>query len=75
MTRLRPIGRLGRYTATPWGHIESAGLELQMIQANPRYRFTSERALRTSEKHRAHSISLMAIKPERGSRRLSRPPI
>jgi hypothetical protein len=73
MTRLRPSGRVGGYTATPLGHIAAAGLELQMIQANPRYRFTSERAQRTSEKYGAHSISLLAIKPVRGSRHLSGP--
>ena len=44
MTYLGPIGRLGRYTATPLEHIAAASLELQVIQANPSYRFTSERA-------------------------------
>ena len=73
MTRLRPIGLLGRYTATPLGHIAAAGLELQMIQANPSYRFTSERAQRTSEKYGAHSISLLALNPVRASRHSSCP--
>jgi arsenite methyltransferase len=43
--------------------IAAAGLELQLVQANPAYRFTSERARRTSEKYGAHSISLLALKP------------
>ena len=38
MTHLGPIGRLGRYTATPLERIAAAGRELQMIQANPSYR-------------------------------------
>jgi hypothetical protein len=37
MTRLGPIGRLGRSTATHSEHIAAAGLELQMIHANPSY--------------------------------------
>ena len=43
--------------------IAAAGLELQLVQPNPGYRFTSERAQRTSEKYGAHSISLLALKP------------
>jgi hypothetical protein len=54
-------------------HIAAAGLELQIIEANASYRFTSGRAQRTSEKYGAHSISLLAIKPVRGSRHPSRP--
>jgi SAM-dependent methyltransferase len=42
--------------------IAAAGLRLQLVQSNPRYRFTSERAQRTSEKYGAHSISLLALK-------------
>jgi hypothetical protein len=55
MTRLRPIGRLGSDTATPWGHIESAGLELQMIQSQPalpvheRAGFANEREARRAQ--------------------------
>jgi arsenite methyltransferase len=41
-----------------------AGLELQIVQSNPAYRFTSERAQNTSRKYGAHSVSLLAIKPE-----------
>src|SRR5947209_10324068 len=43
--------------------IAVAGLELQMTQANPGYRFTSERAQRSSRKYGAHSVSLLALKP------------
>ena len=34
-----------------------------MIHGNPSYRFTSERAQRTSDKYGAHSVSLLALKP------------
>ena len=50
------------------GHIAAAGLELQVVQGNPGYRFTSQRARRTSRKYGAHSISLLALKPVRASR-------
>ena len=53
--------------------IAVAGLELQVIQANPGYRFTSERAQRTSRKYGAHSVSLLALKPVRASRHTSHP--
>lgn len=53
--------------------IALAGLELQVIQANPGYRFTSERAQRTSHKYGAHSVSLLALKPIRASRHISTP--
>jgi ubiquinone/menaquinone biosynthesis C-methylase UbiE len=43
--------------------IATAGLELQVVQPNLGYRFTSERAQRTTEKYGAHSISLLALKP------------
>ena len=43
--------------------IEAAGLELQVVQDNPGYRFTSERAQRASGKYGAYSISLLALKP------------
>jgi arsenite methyltransferase len=43
--------------------IAAAGLDLQVVQANPGYRFTSERAQRTSAKYGAHSVSLLALKP------------
>ena len=42
-----------------------------MIQANPSYRFTSERAQRTSDRYGAHSVSLLALKPVPASRPLS----
>jgi arsenite methyltransferase len=42
--------------------IAAAGLQPQRVQANPGYRFTSERARRTTEKYGAHSISLLALK-------------
>jgi SAM-dependent methyltransferase len=48
--------------------IAAAGLELQAVQGNPGYRFTSERAQRTSHKYGAHSVSLLALKPPRASR-------
>ena len=51
--------------------IASAGLELQVIEPNPAYRFTSERAQRTSDSYGAHSVSLLALKPAAASRRLS----
>ena len=53
--------------------IAAAGLELQVIQGNPSYRFTSERAQRTSHKYGAHSVSLLALKPVRASRHISDP--
>src|SRR3954454_3152939 len=43
--------------------IAAAGLELQVVHANPGYRFASERARRTSDKYGAHSVSLLALKP------------
>jgi hypothetical protein len=53
--------------------IAAAGLELQVIHAGPGYRFTSERAQRTSRKYGAHSVSLLALKPVRASRHTSNP--
>ena len=53
--------------------IAAAGLELQLVQRNSAYRFTSERAQRTSDKYGAHSISLLALSPVRASRHASRP--
>ena len=53
--------------------LAAAGLELQVIQANPSCCFTSERAQRTSHKYGAHSVSLLALKPVRASRLTSRP--
>lgn len=53
--------------------IAAAGLELQVIQANPGCLFTSERAQRTSRKYGAHSVSLLALKPVRASRHTSHP--
>ena len=54
-------------------HIAAAGLELQVIQRQPGYRFTSERAQRTSHKYGAHSVSLLALKPAIASRHISDP--
>jgi arsenite methyltransferase len=48
--------------------LAAAGLEPQLLQGNPGYRFASERAQRTSDKYGAHSISLLAPKPVRASR-------
>jgi ubiquinone/menaquinone biosynthesis C-methylase UbiE len=42
--------------------ITAAGLALQVVQPNAGYRFTSERAQRTTEKYGAHSVSLLAMK-------------
>ena len=53
--------------------IAAAGLELHVIRANPDYRFTSERAQRTSHKYGAHSVSMLALKPLRASRHTSHP--
>jgi arsenite methyltransferase len=53
--------------------IAAAGLELQVFQRNPGYRFTSERAQRTSDKYGAQSVSLLALKPIRASRHTSHP--
>ena len=53
--------------------IAAAGLEPQLVQANPGYRFASERAQRTSDKYGAHSISLLALKPVRASRHIPQP--
>ena len=73
MTHLGPIGRLGRYTATHLEHIAAAGPELQMTQANPSYRFTSERPQRTSHKYGSHSVSVLALKPVAARRHISDP--
>jgi arsenite methyltransferase len=54
-------------------HIAAVGLELQVIQGNPSYRFTSERAQNTSHKYGAHSVSLLALKPLAASRHISDP--
>ena len=43
--------------------IAAAGLKLQVVQDNPGYRFTSDRAQRTGCKYGAHSVSLLAVKP------------
>ena len=53
--------------------IATAGLELPVIQANPGYHFTSERARRASRKYDAHSVSLLALKPLAASRHISSP--
>jgi arsenite methyltransferase len=53
--------------------IAAAGLEPQLVQDNPGYRFASERAQRTSRKYGAHSISLLALKPVRASRHVPGP--
>jgi arsenite methyltransferase len=42
--------------------VAAAGLELQLVQENPAYRFTSERARWASDRYGAHSISLLALK-------------
>jgi hypothetical protein len=75
----RHIAELYREVANEAGrelHVEdiaAAGLELQIVQGNPDYRFTSERARRTSDKYRAQSVSLLALKPVRASRHTSHP--
>ena len=38
-------------------------VELQVVQDNPGYRFTSDRAQRAGRKYGAHSVSLLAVKP------------
>jgi arsenite methyltransferase len=53
--------------------IAAAGLELRVVQGNPGYRFTSERAQRTSDEYGAQSVSLLALKPVRASRHTSHP--
>jgi len=53
--------------------IAAAGLELRVVQDNPAYSFTSERAQRASDRYGGHSISLLALKPVRASRHTSRP--
>jgi arsenite methyltransferase len=53
--------------------IAAGGLELQLVQANPGYRFTGERAQRTSDKYGAHSVSLLALKPVRACCHISNP--
>jgi hypothetical protein len=53
---------------------EAAGdLHFQLVQRNPGYRFTSDRAQRTSDKYGARSVSLLALRPLRGSRHASHP--
>ena len=44
-------------------HITAAGLELEVVQDNPRYRFVSERARSASHKYGALSVSVLASKP------------
>jgi SAM-dependent methyltransferase len=44
--------------------ITAAGLELRTIRTNPAYRFASDRAQRTSDKYGAHTIELLAVKPD-----------
>jgi hypothetical protein len=51
----------------------AAGLELQVIQANPCCRFPSERAQRASHKYGAHSVSLLALNRVRASRHVFDP--
>ena len=51
--------------------ISAAGLELQVVQGNPGYRFTSERAQLASDRYGAYSVSLLALKPVRVSRHAS----
>ena len=53
--------------------IAVSGLELQVIQANRGYHFSSGRAQRTSDKCGAHSVSLLALKPVPASRHISNP--
>ena len=52
--------------------IAATGLELQVVQPNPGYRFTSDRAQRTTEKYGAHSISLLALKPTTRTQEVSK---
>ena len=51
--------------------IASAGLDLQVVQANPGYRFTSERAKSASDKYGVRNVSLLALKPGPASRHSS----
>jgi arsenite methyltransferase len=44
--------------------ITAAGLDLRLVRRNRAYRFTSERAQNTTRKYGAHSVSLLAVKPE-----------
>jgi hypothetical protein len=53
--------------------VAAAGLEPQMIQANPSRRFTSERERRASHGHGPHSVSLLALKPVAACRHTSDP--
>jgi hypothetical protein len=50
-----------------------AGVELQVIDANPSYRFTSECAQRASHEYGAHSVSLLAFEPLTAPRHISNP--
>lgn len=72
MTHLGPI-RIDRLHRAPLGRIAAAGVELRMTQANPSYRFTSERARRMSHRHCPDSVSLLALKPVVASRHTSDP--
>ena len=64
---LRPGGRLALADIVTERQIAAR------TQRNPGYRFTSERAQRTSDKYGAHSVSLLALKPLRASRHTSHP--
>jgi arsenite methyltransferase len=44
--------------------LASAGLDLRVARRNSAYRFTSERAESASSKYGAHSVELLAVKPE-----------
>ena len=65
MTRLGPIGRLGRHTATPLEHLAVAGLELQVIQAKPELP-VRQRAGAAHESQRRLSPRLTASAQARG---------
>jgi len=47
-----------------FAELTAGGLDLRAARVNRAYSFTSERAQNTSRKYGAHSVSLLAVKPE-----------
>jgi hypothetical protein len=43
--------------------IVDAGLQIQVVQPNPQYRFISDQANGATSKYEVQSISLVAVKP------------
>src|SRR5947209_14959338 len=66
-----PIGRLGRYAATPLEHIAAASLELQISKSTGATASPVGGRSATGHKHGPHSVSLLTLKPVAASRHTS----